>query len=126
MRFAFSMMISRKSVTALAGACNSCRRKAVNARFRRSSDTFVDKTAPPPMRGTTLSILALAQELLHLANEAVELDRFCIVVVASCFERLFAVPAHGVSCQPDHRHVAHRIVGFNTSGRLPSIHDRKA
>src|SRR5215470_890268 len=122
---ASSMIISRKSVTAVAGACSSCRRNAVNARFRRSSDTFVGMAPPCGTAGTTLAVLTMGEETLDLLNEPVELDRLGIVVVASCLERLFTVPAHGVGRQADHGNVAHRIVGFDASGRLPSVHHRK-
>src|SRR5215831_7281708 len=74
----------------------------------------------PTFRDHALAVLALTQKPLDLPDQAIELDRLGIVVVTSGVERLFAVPAHRVSRQPDYRHVAHRIVGFDPSGRLPT------
>ena len=120
------MIMSRKSVTAVAGACTSWRRNAVKARFRRSSSTVLDK-APPWVRvAAATAAFRRAEQPLDLADQAVEFDRLGIVIVAAGLDRLFAVAAHGVRRQPDHRHAARGIVGLDASGRLPPVHDGQA
>jgi hypothetical protein len=51
------------------------------------------------------------EEALDLADEAVELYRLGIVIVAAGLDGLFAISAHGVRRQPDHGNDASGVIG---------------
>src|SRR3974377_928247 len=119
---ASSMIMSRKSVTAVAGAWTSCRRNAVNARLSRSSDAL--SLLP---HGTARMGLAFpgAEKALHLANKSIDFCGVGIVVIASGLDRLFSITAHGVRGEPNYRHSPRGVVSLETSSRFPALHYRE-
>ena len=71
-------------------------------------------------------LAASAEQRVDLAEQAFELHRFGVVVLASGFETAFAVTGHGVGGQGDHRDLARLLPGFDLAGGLPAVHDRQA
>src|SRR5262249_42980283 len=67
-----------------------------------------------------------AEQGPDLAEQAGELDRLGVVLVAPGGEGLLPVPGHGVGSQGDHRDVPGLRVGLELARRLPPIQDRQA
>ena len=71
-------------------------------------------------------VLRGTKQALDLADEAVEFHRLGVVIVAAGLDGLFAIPAHGVRRQPEHRHAAGGVIGHEAARRLPAVDDRQA
>src|SRR5262249_28091522 len=74
----------------------------------------------------TMLVLVPVEQAVDLAEQAIDLYRLAIVIVAPGLHRLVAVAAHGMSREPDHPDSAHRAVRLESPGCPPPVHHRQA